>query len=268
MIDICFSDTFSGLLKISTKSDGAFCLLKGLNYSKIDCDDLIEQKARKEAEYLKYFYKDVTEEEIEEEYENLKEEIIKKFNIFKNFLEKGHEIRLWVSNCAEDRCGLFWLCKYLENYSNKLYIVTCPGFEYDPNEDKLVENRNWAAFGNPYFVDECSKDAMLVYDDERKLYAELWDKIIDENAPLRILVNDIIVGVEEDFFDDIILDFVDNIPKTQRAVMGKFLGKWFGLNVSFVSKRIEHLISENKIKVCEDVVDDYGCYWVRKIVRS
>lgn len=89
MIDICFSDTFSGLLKISTKSDGAFCLLKGLNYSKIDCDDLIEQKARKEAEYLKYFYKDVTEEEIEEEYENLKEEIKKNSIFSKTFWRKA-----------------------------------------------------------------------------------------------------------------------------------------------------------------------------------
>ena len=268
MIDVCFCNSFSGLLKMSTKSDGVFFLLRDLNYGNLDCDDLIKREAIREADSFKYFYKDITEEEIEKEYKDSLKQRIEYFKKFESFLDEGHDIRLWVSNCARDRCGLFWLCKYLENYSNKLFVVTCPGFEYKSKEEPLIENRIWSSFSNPYFVDECSKDAMLVYDDERKLYAELWDKIIDENAPLRILVNDIIVGVEEDFFDDIILDFVENIPKTQRAVMGNFLGKWFGLNVSFVSKRIEHLISENKIKVCEDVVDDYGCYWVRKIVRS
>ena len=48
--------------------------------------------------------------------------------------------------------------------------------------------------------------------------------------------------------------------------MGKMLGRWQGgCDVAFISERIEHLIEIGKIKVCEEKVDDYDCYWPRTL---
>ena len=48
--------------------------------------------------------------------------------------------------------------------------------------------------------------------------------------------------------------------------MGKMLGKWQGcVDVAFISMRIESLIANGKIKVCEEKVDEHDCYWPRTI---
>lgn len=61
---------------------------------------------------------------------------------------------------------------------------------------------------------------------------------------------------------------MDNDPKLQKTVMGKMLGKWRGCDVAFISQRIEFLITENKIKVHEDIVDENDCYWGRTIMLA
>ena len=95
---------------------------------------------------------------------------------------------------------------------------------------------------------------------------ETWSYIVKENAPLRILIDDNIVGVEESFFDNIILGFVTDEPQAQAHIMGKMLGKWHGCcDVAFVSKRIEHLIEAGKIRIIEEKVNDYDCYWPRTL---
>ena len=144
-------------------------------------------------------------------------------------------------------------------------IVTCPGYEYSDLTNKTTENRNWAAYSNPYFVAEFVDDTRVVLDDEKSAYSRRWEQIVEENAPLRILIDDVIVGVNEDYFDGIILSYVNNEPIPQKTVMGKMLGKWRGCDVAFISQRIEYLIAENIIKVCEDIVDDNDCYWSRTI---
>jgi hypothetical protein len=89
---------------------------------------------------------------------------------------------------------------------------------------------------------------------------------VKENASLRILIDNTIVGVDDSFFDDIIIGFVKAEPQPQNTIMGKMLGKWQGcVDVAFISMRIEHLIADAKLKVCEEKVDEHDCYWQRTI---
>ncbi len=268
MIDICFSDSVAGMLKCvknELKSNGIFPLWMFLNLGNIDCEDLIAEQVRIEVEYDKYFSKNTTEEELEDIYkEELKQER-KKFEKIKNFITAGHDIRLWISNTANNRCGLYWMCSFLQNYTNKLSIVVCPGFEYDDVTNKASEKRNWSAYSNPWFVSEFISTARVVCEKERAAYSKRWEELVKENAPLRILIDDVIVGVNEDFFDSSILSFVDVEPKSQNSIMGKMLGKWQCGDVFFISKRIEHLIESNKIEVCENRIGENGCYWGRTI---
>ena len=90
--------------------------------------------------------------------------------------------------------------------------------------------------------------------------------LVKENASLRILIDNTIVGVDNSFFDNIIMGFVNSEPQPQNTVMGKMLGKWQGcVDVVLISMRIEHLIADGKVKVCEEKVDEHDCYWIRTI---
>ena len=87
------------------------------------------------------------------------------------------------------------------------------------------------------------------------------------NKQLRILVNGSVASIEKDFFDSAILSFVSETPIMQSEVMGKFLGTWHCCSVAFVSERIEQMLTKGQIKVCQDIVDEHGCYWSRKIAK-
>lgn len=113
---------------------------------------------------------------------------------------------------------------------------------------------------------EFVEKSQVLNKNEILVYSQTWKHLIGENAPLRILVDDSIVGVKEDFFDNVILSFVSNEPKSQSFVIGKMLGKWQGgCDVAFISERIEHLIKIGKIKIREEKTDDYDCYWPRTL---
>ena len=99
-------------------------------------------------------------------------------------------------------------------------------------------------------------------------YAREWDRIATENAKLRILIDNTIVSVNEDFFDSTILGFVGHTPEKQVHIMGKMLGKWRGCDVAFISERIDHLIATKQIIVCKEEVDEFDCYWQRSIALT
>lgn len=268
MIDVCFSDSVAGMLKCvksEIKSNGIFPLWMFLNLGNIDCEDLIAEQVQIEVGYDKYFSKNTTNEELEKIFsEQLKQER-KKFEKFKKFINDGHKIRLWISNTANNRCGLYWLCNFLKDYTNELSMVVCPGYEYDDITDTVEEIRKWSMFSNPWSMVECIKEAHIVCEKEKSAYSKRWAELVKENAQLRILVDDMIVGVNEDFFDNAILGFVNAEPKTQNRIMGNMLGKWQSGDVYFLSKRIEHLIEKGEIKVCENRIAENGCYWGRTI---
>lgn len=268
MIDICFSDSLAGMLKCvrkTIKSDGIVPLFMFLNCGNIDCDDLIAEQLRIDIEYNKYFSKDNTDEKLENIFKEELKQDRKEFEEFKKFIDDGHKIRLWISNTANNRCGLYWLCNFLKTYTNELSIVVCPGYEYDDVNNKTIENRNWSYFSNLDFIAEFVNEARVVNENEKLAYSKRWEELVAENAPLRILIDDVIVSVNEDFFDNSILSFVDAKPKSQNSIMGKMLGKWQCGDVYFISKRIEHLIENNKIKVVEEKTDENGCYWPRTL---
>ena len=268
MIDICFNDSVAGnLLQIrkDIHSDGVFPLNLHLNYEHIDCD-IAEAQAKREVNTLKYFYKSVSDKEIQSEYKKETKGIRNTLNRLEQILADGHDIRFWLSNTANDRCGLYWFCDFAKNYANTISIVMCPGYEYIPYLRTAHVQSDWASFSDPDFVATFAPTAHTLDECEKSAYAREWSLLVKENASLRILIDNTIVGVDDSFFDDIIIGFVKAEPQPQNTIMGKMLGKWQGcVDVAFISMRIEHLIADAKLKVCEEKVDEHDCYWQRTI---
>lgn len=271
MIDICFSCTVGdGLFEAGEliQSDGIFPLNLHFNYSRLDCNILKEQ-AKRNANTIKYMFKTITEAELEEEYAGEISDINDEIEDIEYFLANGHAVRLWLSNTANDRCGLYWFCHFAKDYSNDISIVLCPGYEYIPYLHTAHICNNWALFSNPNFAVKFAPTARILDEHEKSAYAEAWSLLVKENSPLRILIDNTIVGVDEAFFDSIILSFVKLEPQSQRTIIGNMLGKWQGCcDAAFISMRIEHFINNGKIKVHEEKVDENDCYWERTIALT
>ena len=268
MIDICFSDSVAGILmqiKKDIHSDGVLPLDLHLNYAHINCD-IAEAQVRRNIDLLKYFYKTVTDTELKKEYTKELKSTRSSIRRVEEILTKGQSVRLWLSNTANDRCGLYWLCYFAKNYSSEISIVLCPGYEYSRDVRTAHVQQNWASFSDPDFVKKFAPTARVLDEHEKAAYAREWTLLVKENSLLRVLIDNTIVSVDESFFDGIILGFTKVEPQPQNTVMDKMLGKWQGCcDVAFISMRIEHLIVDGKIKVCEEKVDEHDCYWPRTI---
>ena len=271
MVDVCFSDSLGGMLKRNRRELGSLYVLPlwlQLNYANLD-GDIIEKQVRREIETAKYFTKNITEQELEEEYYELLEEQRTKHQKLTQFIESKQSFRLWLSNIASDRCGLYWFCAQLQNYSNAISVVWCPEYEYNPRLNVSSKQTYWTLLGNPNVLVENINNGRVLCQEEIDAYAREWERLVTENSRLRIFVDNNIVSVSDDFWDNTILKFVSHTPETQVHIMGKMLGKLQGgCDVAFISMRIEHLIAAGKIKVCEEKVDEEDCYWQRTIALA
>ena len=268
MIDICFSNSVGGLLNLARgliDTDYILPLFLELNRGDIS-GDIIAAQQKLYIEGFMRFYPKKTLSELEEMcVEEDIEPMQKCYDRLINFLKEGHTVRVWVSNTARDRCGLYWLSKFIKPYVTTVNVVTCPGYEYDAKKKCYIENRNWSTFRNYYFLAECAKDAVELTKPEIEHYSQMWDRLVEENAPLRILVDDYILGVNEDFFDSIILANIDKTPKTQSKILAETLIKTRGINDDYISMRIDHHIKMGTIVVVEDREDEMGGCWPRTL---
>lgn len=156
---------------------------------------------------------------------------------------------------------------FCKRFSHKVFVVACPGYEFDTKKQCYIENRNWATFTNAHFMADCADNALELTKEEVNAYAGEWNKLVERDAPLRILIDDNLVNVDEDFFDSIILRHIDNIPKSQSSILGNVLAEGWGMDVNFICARIDFLLKSNVIKICEKKADDYGGCWPRTIAK-
>ena len=269
MLDICFNGSVGGNLMVARthlESDGVLPLNLHLNYGKLS-GDVIATQERISADTFRNFYPDSTPEEVEKEYKKGLRQARRCFKDLAQRLESGQSIRVWVSNTAHDRCNLYWLCHFAKDFPTKLFVVVCPGYEFDTRKQCYIENRNWARFSNAHFMADCANKAIELTEEEIQAYANEWNKLVEKDAPLRILIDDNLINVEEDFFDSIILRHIENAPKSQSSILGNVLAEGWGMDVDFICARIDFLLKSNVIKICEKRSDDYGGCWPRTIAK-
>lgn len=271
MFDVCFSSSIGGhLLALksqlgnSIKSDGILTLNFMFNYGHLS-GNVFERQARIQANVSKAFYAEITEEELNSFYEEELDEIQFGLSELDERLKSGEDIRLWTDDSAKERCGLYWLCDYVKDYPNKVYVVRCPGYDLDLCGEHFTENRSWASFSNLPYMASFAESAIELPRGVIQLYSKLWVQMVKEDQPLRVVIDGKVVSTSEDFFDNALLEFITDEPQTQNHIMGSFLGKWQCGYVSFLCERIEFFLEQGLVEVVENNIDEAGCFWQRTI---
>ena len=273
MLDVCFDSSTCGNLNAIKytlnnliNSDGILNLDLQLNYGLLD-GDIYATQANFEARIHKSFFKDISDKKLGSWCKQKLRKIHSSLSKLEKKLKNDGEIRLWLSNNAFDRCGLYWFCDYAKDYNSRIHIVVCPEYELDSENNKLVQNTRWAAFTNMSYMASFVKTAKELSKKEISFYSELWQNLIKENAQLRVLIDNKIISTTADFFDKTILSYVGDEPKPQVTIIGNFLSDWYCTDYGFVSERIEFLIKQGYIEIVEDRVNNEGSYVVRTLRR-
>ena len=125
--------------------------------------------------------------------------------MFKNYkdmlsqIKNHHQIRIWTSSYAHEKIGFYITCYIL--YQFKIYdkqIYLC-------QSAKLHNNKYATMFLNvpDDFIDLIKKAEII----DPSQYIKFAEKLIQENAPLRLKINNEIVSVQINYFDDMILSY-------------------------------------------------------------
>ena len=208
-----------------------------------------------EGHYRKNLIFSMLDMETEEEIQNYADSFMQMQRL-RIYLEAGESIRIWYSNAPYSRCGLYHLCNILHCHENEIHLVELP--EYVVHGKTIVFYRNWGEVAAEEFAGFLSGEKILSKD-EIQMYAFLWNELVEENSPLRAMVNGKMIGVPENFYDFMIFNRLTIKPVKECRLIGDIIGhNQVSIGDWWYAKRIQHFIEEGLIKVLEDAKRPYA----------
>jgi len=198
---------------------------------------------------------DFDNKEQEQFFQNQREDMEKLLSAAKD----GIPIRIWKSNAPYSTCGFHFVCHLLRNIDCNISVVSLP--KYNPiSENEIEEYSHWGEVDGSKFYQFLSLEKQLTKI-EKRIISDHWHDLMEENAPLRAILNGKLTSVPEDFYDFIIINNLPDNDFIMARFIGKLLGEYrLGVSDSWYALRIEKMIEENKLIVVEnkDFSHPYG----------
>lgn len=260
MIEVLFSESAAGSMKL-VKQENMFperiedviCLNFMLDIGDIQKD--VDSQYRQDLMCSMFFQGQYEEDEItEKEIAETKEIYIQELKRLKEALNQGKEIRVWYSDAPYSLCGFYYLCKLLEKYNQRIVVVKLPDYQVEKN--RIICNQNWGEIATRDFVKYLKYEKELTKQ-EIQLFAFLWDELVEDNSPMRALVNGHVIGVPEDFYDHLIWKHLSLKPIREAYFIGMLFKYQISVPDWWYAKRINEYIQQGKIKVIKDSKSQY-----------
>lgn len=181
---------------------------------------------------------------------------VKELLRLRKYLEEGESIRIWYSDAPYSRCGFYSLCSMLRKYENDIRAVKLP--EYKMRANSIAIYKNWGEIPAEEFAAFLPGEKKLAKD-ELRMYSGLWSDLVEDNSPLRAVVNGRVIGVLEDFYDFVIWKRITKEPEKEARLIGDILGRWqISVGDWWYARRINHFIEKGRIRVAEDSENQYA----------
>ena len=259
MIDVLFGEGEAGSMKLAQQNrmiDSKDIVCLGFMLDIGDINESVESVYRKELLYS-MFNQEQWEYNCEAEAELIEigSFYVEELRRLKEYINAGESIRVWYSDSPYSTCGFYFLCSWMKGYNNPIFAVKLPKGKI--NENSIIAYQHWGEVGAEefnYFV-KCEKE---VAKEERIMYEILWNEQVEDNSPLRAIINGVVVGVPEDFYDFLIWKRLAGKPIMQARLIGDILAHHpIGVGDWWYALRIEKFIFEGKIKVIQDSKSKY-----------
>lgn len=183
-------------------------------------------------------------------------------NRLKHAVTTGEDIRIWWSSSSAETCGMYWAMSLLQNATGNVTNIKVPDL-YCANHTLTATDTG--DLEPREFYDLLQYEQPLPKETRQKM-ARIWEKLVQENAKLRVVINGIPCSVTVDFYDDIIDQIV---PQNKEIVIGEIIGKCLPHAPShqhdaWYAYRIQHWIQAGKLELVLEKPQFYSCS-VRRI---
>lgn len=165
--------------------------------------------------------------------------------------KEGESIRIWASNAPYAACGFLYVCHLLQEVDCKVSVVSLPEYQ-QTSEKEIVRYTHWGEVAAGQFYQFLS-DEKQVSQMERQAKSQHWQQLVQENTPLRALVNGELISVQEDFYDFLIIKNLPEKDFMMARFIGNLLGEYgLGISDSWYADRLEHMMEEKRLMMVED----------------
>lgn len=201
----------------------------------------------------KAFYSDCwssdAQEETEDSFLNYWSNLVSDYARCRELAQGGESIRIWYRPSPGGLCGLCHMSRELSRFDCKITTVKFPPLNHIQPETLM----------QTYTEDALSAE-------RQEMLANVWDKLVEEDAPLRVLVNGHLVSAQEDFYDSFIFDAMNSDPFIVSHLIVDVL-RSFSLEISdfIISERLKALLRSNVLKVLRKEKRFYDCILQRQI---
>ncbi|MGD9568812.1 MAG: DUF3658 domain-containing protein [Sedimentibacter sp.] len=176
----------------------------------------------------------------------------------------GIPIRIWKSNAPYSTCGFYFVSDMLRNIDCDISVVSLPEYK-QISENEIVEYSHWGEVDAGKFYQFLPLEKQLSQI-EKRIIGDYWHELVEENTPLRAIINGKLISVQENFYDFIITKNLPDDDFLMARLIGKLIGEYrLGITDSWYALRIDKMIEANKLIVVEnkDPSHPYG-----KILRK
>ena len=238
MIDVCFGDSERGMLQLALKKRDVFLGYSLLDLGRLAAPDLPSARRQWIDEFFSACPAPKRRRIFQEEQ--------KQVNCILSRAKDGDIPRIWVASCPRSRCGLFQLVCALQGIAETVYVVELPG---DTGYREGGTDRSWGE-ADPFSAASSLSRQRELTGAERAHFAACWEKLVSENAELRINEGGRIRSVPIDYLDDEIYSLSPEGEITPTKAAAEMIGKSkHVVTDAFVYGRIEAMIEAGRYEV-------------------
>lgn len=178
--------------------------------------------------------------------------------------DPGEQVWIWMGQNQHDVCGYYWLMPQLKTYQGRIMVLYMNNLPFI-NEKGQLFYPSWLYEIQPKEFLKAKKLSRPITASEFEVDPDEWKKLMEENAPVRILEGGKkIVGKEESFYDNEILKNVTAEWQKATRVLTNTLNRMkIKTGDLFLMRRIKQLITDGKIEVTGDMEKGWKEFDVR-----
>lgn len=175
-----------------------------------------------------------------------------------------HEpIRFWVDRTPDAACGLRWALDQLrplglENLD--LWVAELPAQSPQAEGGLVLQSLGEL---HPSEYGRLAQDARPLPAGQAAALAIQWQELKKQNAPLRAVLNGLLVSAAEDLYDPYLRWMLDEMPDTfqEAQLIGRTLGQFpLGYRDTWLAMRVEQWIADGKLTALTKADADSPAY--------
>lgn len=222
------------------------CLALNLSQGDISGDVF----GKKRIEHFRSLYAIYPEGGSEQELTKLMETYLSAADAVVRRAASGEPVQVWYSNDPDEMCGFYHLMRILPPNSH-IWAIKLPEFEEFPEKNTIVSYTGWGGI-SPEEFSRFLPFQEKISENRRKMFASRWNDLVEENAPIRAVINGRLSSAGEGSYDFYILRELEQQPDVfhEAQLIGRIIGKYqLGISDSFIHQRICNMMDQGVLKV-------------------